>query len=62
MYRYNPSEDVNFVVSWQETLESNVNAKGITEMITILEAPDCHTNSPCEYYRNCKENCGEYEC
>ena len=28
-------------------------------MMTILEAPDCHTNSPCEYYRNCKENCVE---
>ena len=28
-------------------------------MISILEAPDCHTNSPCEYNRNCKENCVE---
>ena len=36
------------------TLESNIMVVRIKKMITNLEAPDCQTNSPCEYQGKCK--------
>ena len=50
-----PKRDWLVISPHSLNLESSVKVMGIEEMITNFEeAPDCQTNSPCQYQRNDK--------